>query len=393
MSFSTVLERHGRSKGRFKPNSAISLSLSLKFLELRVQMLNPAIPIVQWYAREARDLPWRSTRDPYKIWLSEVILQQTRIDQGLGYYLRFIERFPTVESLAEADTDTLMKYWEGLGYYSRARNLHHTAKIIAEELGGKFPEDYRDLLKLKGIGPYTARAVGSLAFDNVTGVLDGNVFRVLSRYLADFSPIDLPATRIAFQSKLDEWIQTATSAQADPKLPGKFNQGMMDLGATICTPRNPACEICPLEKQCQAKARGIVNELPVKAKKLQRKTVWQHFYLVGVDAGTLYVQRRPAQGLWPNLWEIPNLEVTEQDWNNGNEGDFQLLGAFKHVFTHLDMMIKVYAGDALPRAFDGETGGRLNAIPLGDIGEYAFSRAVLKIFERYLSRNVYFPKG
>ncbi|HEX2898612.1 MAG TPA: A/G-specific adenine glycosylase, partial [Bacteroidia bacterium] len=341
--------------------------------------------------REARDLPWRLTRDPYKIWLSEVILQQTRIDQGLGYYLRFIERFPTVEALAESETDTLMKYWEGLGYYSRARNLHHTAKVIAQEHGGRFPDDYRELMKLKGIGPYTARAVGSLAFDNVTGVLDGNVFRVLSRYLGDFSPIDLPATRNAFQARLDLWIAEATKSQGDVRLPGKFNQAMMDLGAMVCTPRNPACGTCPLAADCIARARGTVAELPVKAKKLQRKTVWQHFYLVGVDDGNLWVQRRPAQGLWPNLWEIPNLEVAEQVWNQGNEGDFHLLGAFKHVFTHLDMMIKVYAGEALPAGFSDNGGETLKSIPLGSIGEYAFSRAVLKIFERYLRRNAYFP--
>lgn len=356
-------------------------------------MLNPALPLLHWYAREARDLPWRLTRDPYKIWLSEVILQQTRVDQGLNYYLKFIERFPTVQDLANTDTDTLMKYWEGLGYYSRARNLHHTAKIIASELDGAFPNDYRELLKLKGIGPYTARAIGSLAFDNVTGVLDGNVFRVLSRYLADDSPIDLPSTRNAFQAQLDTWIAEATLNLADPQLPGKFNQGMMDLGSMVCTPRKPACDICPLNTECQAFARETVALFPVKAKRLQRKTVWHHFYLVGVDQGILYVQRRPSQGLWPNLWEIPNLEVTEAEWNKGNEEHFQLLGAFKHVFTHLDMMIKVYAGDTLPPAFVVDKNEQLQQIQLPNIADYAFSRAVLKIFERYLSRNVYFPKG
>ncbi len=372
---------------------AIGARRSAEFLELRGLMLNPSISLLQWYAREARDLPWRRTRDPYKIWLSEVILQQTRVDQGLGYYLRFVERFPTVEDLAAADTDTLMKYWEGLGYYSRARNLHHTAKIIVNDHAGVFPGDFRDLLKLKGIGPYTARAIGSLAFDNVTGVLDGNVFRVLSRYLADYSPIDLPATRNAFQARLDAWIEEATLQQADPQLPGKFNQGMMDLGATVCTPRNPACDHCPLSLHCEAKARGIVSELPVKSKKLQRKTVWQHFYLVGVDRGSLFVQRRPPHGLWPNLWEIPNLEVAEADAGKAQSEGYHTLGTFKHVFTHLDMMITVFAGDALPDVFDASTEGGLREIPLAEIGDYAFSRAVLKIFERYLSRNVYFPKG
>jgi A/G-specific adenine glycosylase len=353
-------------------------------------MSNPARPLLHWYATEGRKLPWRLTRDPYKIWLSEVILQQTRIDQGTSYYLRFIERFPTVHDLAAADTDTLMKYWEGLGYYSRARNLHHTAKIVSEELDGQFPSDYRDLEKLKGIGPYTARAVGSLAFDNVVGVLDGNVFRVLSRYLADFSPIDLPQTRVAFQKQLDAWIQKATEQSGDAELPGKFNQAMMDLGSMVCTPRNALCDICPLGQDCQARAKQLVDQLPVKAKKLQRKTVWFHFFLVSATPAELWVQRRPASGLWSNLWEVPNLEVTEAEWQMGNLEGYTLRGAFKHVFTHLDMMIKVFEGPDL-RALGGQSlpvlGEPARPIPRSQIDGYAFSRAVLKIFEQYLERN------
>lgn len=352
-------------------------------------MSSPIMPLLQWYAAEGRDLPWRHTRDPYKIWLSEVILQQTRIDQGMGYYLKFIERFPTVQALAATDTDTLMKYWEGLGYYSRARNLHHTAKVIAEELGGEFPDDYRKLLKLKGIGPYTARAVGSLAFNNVVGVLDGNVFRVLSRYLADFSPIDLPQTRDAFQAQLDAWIAQATTATGDAALSSKFNQAMMDLGAMVCTPRNAQCSACPLARDCGAHARAVVDQLPVKSKKLLRKTVWFHFFLAGAP-GELWVQRRPASGIWPNLWEIPNLEVTEAQWQHGDLDGYALRGAFKHVFTHLDMMIKVYEGPDL-RALDAQAPPALSeparVIARDAIDGFAFSRAVLKIFERYLGRN------
>lgn len=350
-------------------------------------MSNPVTPLLHWYSREGRDLPWRHTRDPYKIWLSEVILQQTRIDQGMGYYLRFVERFPTVQALAQADTDTLMKYWEGLGYYSRARNLHHTAKVIAQERNGRFPTHYQELMQLKGIGPYTARAIGSMAFDNVTGVLDGNVFRVLSRYLGDFSPIDLPSTRNAFQVQLDTWIMEATLATADAQLPGKFNQATMDLGAMVCTPRNPSCHACPLATDCVARARDLVAELPVKSKKLRRKTVWHHFYLIGVEEATLRIQRRPPMGLWPNLWEIPNHEVTEAEWNRGHLEDYALLGAFKHVFTHQDMMIKVFSGTAMPAVIEKQA----MVIPFAQIGQYAFSRAVLKIFERYLGRNAYFP--
>ena len=346
-------------------------------------MKKPADLLLQWYATEARDLPWRKTKDPYKIWLSEIILQQTRIDQGRSYYERFVQNLPTVKDLALIDTDTLMKYWEGLGYYSRARNLHHTAKAIHNEYGGIFPDSWEELLKLKGIGPYTARAIGSLAFDNQVAVLDGNVFRVYSRYTADFSPIDLPATRKSFQSVLDTWVVSAVKDQKDPQAPGKFNQAMMDLGATICTPRNPSCSLCPLESGCQALSKQLIGELPKKAKKLKRKTVWQHFFLLHTDSNKILVRRRPATGLWPNLWELPNAEVEEKEWQKGQLDGLELRGAFKHVFTHIDMMIKIYEGqpENAP-AFDD-----CKAISIEEIKDYAFSRAVLKIFERYLSEN------
>lgn len=335
-------------------------------------MQNPALPLTQWYAAEGRALPWRETRDPYKIWLSEVILQQTRIDQGTSYYHRFVANFPTVHDLAAADNDTVMKNWEGLGYYSRARNLHHTAKVVAHEMDGQFPDNYQELLELKGIGPYTARAIGSIAFGNKTGVLDGNVFRVLSRYRGDHSPIDIPSTRKAFQEILDNWIQ-----EVDP---AAFNQGMMDLGATICTPKKPACALCPLSPHCVAYRDGLTLQLPIKSKKIKRRTVYHHFFLVGTDNKELIIRKRPDSGIWANLWEIPNHEVSEKEFNTAPLPDFVLEGALKHVFTHLDMMIKVYRGTAYP----GPETSPHRTIPLDQRNDYAFSRAVLKIFERYL---------
>lgn len=341
-----------------------------------LDMENPARALIEWYAAEGRALPWRTSKDPYRIWLSEVILQQTRIDQGTAYYLRFLERFPTVHDLAKADSDTVMKYWEGLGYYSRARNLHGTAKLVSEELGGVFPNHYSALMRLKGIGPYTARAIGSIAFGNAVGVLDGNVFRVLSRYLGDFSPIDLPATRTAFQEILDGWIQEGYSA-AD------FNQGMMDLGAMVCTPRRPFCSICPLATHCVAYREGLQEQLPVKAKKVSRSVVYQHFFLVG-PKGKIVIRRRPSTGLWAQLWEIPNVSVEAEVWQRADLEGYELLGAFKHVFTHLDMMIKVYRGSESPLPMDETT----REIGLAHIPEFAFSRAVLKIFEQYLPDNL-----
>ena len=334
--------------------------------------MNPARPLITWYEANGRDLPWRRTKDPYKIWLSEIMLQQTRIDQGLGYYLRFTERFPTVHDLAAADHDEVMKYWEGLGYYSRARNLHHTAKVVSQERGGQFPDTWQELIKLKGIGPYTARAIGSIAFGNKAAVIDGNVFRVLSRLRADFSPIDLPETRRNFQEILDAWVQDIDAAQ--------FNQAIMDLGAMVCTPKKPQCPFCPLAQQCKSNAEGIAEQLPVKAKKTKRKTQHLNFFLVGLDEGKVLVRRRPMSGIWAGLWEIPSVEVEEKAWNRADLEGYALQGAFKHVLTHIDMMIKVYRGSALPEGLEEDVEG----IPVADVEKYAFSRAVLKIFERYL---------
>jgi A/G-specific adenine glycosylase len=344
-------------------------------------MQNPAHPLIQWYLSEGRALPWRGTRDPYKIWLSEVILQQTRIDQGTSYYHKFVELFPTVFDLANAEEDEVMKAWEGLGYYSRARNLHHTAKTVAGEMDGVFPDHYEALMKLKGIGPYTARAIGSIAFGNRTGVLDGNVFRVLSRYLGDFRPIDAPATRKSFQEILDRWVQQVDAAD--------FNQGMMDLGAVICTPQKPACSLCPLREGCEAEKEGIAEQLPVKEKKLKRRTVYLHFYLVENEEGEWLIRKRPAEGIWGNLWEIPNREVEEKAWNRAEEEGQVPEGALKHVLTHLDLMIKVYrGGDPKALGFPGDHGPEAVWIPRDRLKEYAFSRAVLKIFERYLPEIV-----
>lgn len=335
--------------------------------------MNPARQLIHWYEANGRDLPWRRTKDPYKVWLSEIMLQQTRVDQGLGYYLRFTERFPTVQDLADAEHDEVMKYWEGLGYYSRARSLHHTAKVIAHERGGRFPEHWSELIKLKGIGPYTSRAIGSICFGNKAAVVDGNVFRVLSRLRADFSPIDLPETRRNFQAILDGWVQEVDAAQ--------FNQGIMDLGAMVCTPKKPQCAFCPVSAHCKAHAEGVVMQLPVKAKKTKRKTQYLNFFLVGEGDGELLVRRRPMKGIWAGLWEIPSVEVTEKEWKRADLPDQELLGAFKHVLTHIDMMIKVFRGSAFP----GSDREGLERISLKEVDKYAFSRAVLKIFERYLS--------
>lgn len=329
--------------------------------------------IVDWYQENGRTLPWREITDPYKIWISEIVLQQTRIAQGIGYYERFIERFPTVQSLAEAEQDEVLKYWEGLGYYSRARNLHATAQHIVNELKGEFPDHYTELIKLKGIGPYTSRAIGAFAFGNVTGVVDGNVLRVMSRVLADFSPIDVPATRKAFQAIIDKWV-----APVDPV---PFNQGIMDIGSTVCTPTKPGCMICPLESFCEGRSQGVTHLLPQKAKKLKRKTRYFHFYLLRTSTGELLVRQRPAKGLWGGLWEIPNQEVSLKVWQSKQDpSGAHYRGEMKHVFTHFDMMIHLFEQE-VEKPPDWTEGQFISEekIPI-----FAFAKAVLKIFDRLL---------
>ena len=220
--------------------------------------------LLEWYKKEKRDLPWRNTNDPYAIWLSEVILQQTRVDQGMAYYHKLLGHYPTVNDLANAHQDEVLSLWQGLGYYSRGRNLHATAKKIQEL--GNFPSTYTSLLELKGIGPYTAAAIASFAFGERVAVLDGNVFRVITRFLASDLPIDKGTTRKTFQSLLNEWIPAHA--------PADFNQAMMELGATVCTRQNPACLMCPVRHFCAATKQGEPHAFPRLApKQIEHRSV------------------------------------------------------------------------------------------------------------------------
>ncbi|MEO0895939.1 MAG: A/G-specific adenine glycosylase [Bacteroidota bacterium] len=329
--------------------------------------------IIDWYHQYGRRLPWRDTYDPYQIWIAEVILQQTRIEQGIKYFYRFIERFPSVAELAEAEQDEVLKYWEGLGYYSRARNLHAAAKQIQTEFEGSFPQHYTTLEKLKGVGPYTSRAIGSFAFGNNAGVIDGNVLRVVSRFLGDHSPINDVKTRKKFQQVVDEWV--------DGKDSRAFNHGMMDIGATICSPKKPACLICPLQASCVAFKDGLTHILPYKPKKLKRKARYLNFYLVSPEIKQVMIRQRDTEGLWGGLWEIPNEEVEQESWLSKKDplgGTYQM--EFKHVLTHLDLMIHVYKLESIPNRNWGKT----SFIATEEIPNFAFSKAVLKIFDKTL---------
>lgn len=260
--------------------------------------------LIQWYLREKRDLPWRKTSNPYPIWLSEIMLQQTRVAQGLPYFLRFMEAFPTVFDLAAADEEKVLKLWQGLGYYSRARNLHKTAKHIAFDLNGKFPDNYTDLLKLKGVGEYTAAAIASIAYGEAVPVVDGNVYRVLSRYF------DVE-TDISSSIAKKEFFELAASLLPVDKA-SEFNQAMMEFGALQCVPKNPDCNNCVLNDGCLALQMNKVGELPVKLKKT--KVVNRYFnYLIIKDAnGNSVIQKRTAKGIWHNLYEFPLMETVQE---------------------------------------------------------------------------------
>lgn len=252
-------------------------------------------------------MPWKGEKDPYKIWLSEVILQQTRVEQGLGYYQKFVKRYPTIQELANAKDEEVYKLWEGLGYYSRCRNLLVTARLIRDEYSGKFPATYADLLKLKGVGPYIAAAVASFAYNLPYAVLDGNVFRVLSRMYGVETPIDSTIGKKQFSSIAEENL--------DKKNAGEYNQAIMDFGATVCKPMVPCCSTCPMKKICVAFNDGLINHLPVKEKVLQKKLRWIYYFLFEVD-GKLLVHQRIAKDIWQHLYEFYPFESSfEINWD------------------------------------------------------------------------------
>lgn len=257
----------------------------------------PAL-LVPWYKANKRDLPWRKNRDPYHVWLSEIMLQQTRVEAVRDRYILFLDTLPTVNDLAAAPEEVLLKLWEGLGYYSRARNLHKAAKVVAE-MGGEFPRSAAELKKLPGVGEYTAGAISSICFDEPIAAVDGNVLRVLSRVLASEKPIDDANVKAAMTASL-----TAVYPKENC---GDFTQSFMDLGSGICTPRSPRCEVCPLAEICRAKAKGIAEKLPVKSPKKEKRQEKLTLFLLECD-GAIAIERRTAKGVLNGLWQLPNID-------------------------------------------------------------------------------------
>ncbi len=292
--------------------------------------MNFSKKLINWYLQNKRDMPWRKTKDPYRIWLSEIILQQTKVAQGLPYYLSFVDAFPTVFKLANAKEEKVLKLWQGLGYYSRARNLHTTAIHVANKLNGVFPNSYTKLLELKGIGDYTASAIASICYNENTPVVDGNVYRVLSRYYNIDTPINTTEGKKEFKNIAVEIMDT--------EKPSIYNQAIMEFGALQCKPMNPNCDICPLGDSCGALSTKKVKLLPVKLKKNNIKIRFFNFIIFIINEEETIIRQRTGKGIWQNLYEFPLIEANKEVHPKDIESDIY----FKSLLHNMDYDITPY---------------------------------------------------
>jgi A/G-specific adenine glycosylase len=301
--------------------------------------------ILAWYSTHKRALPWRETKNPYVIWLSEIILQQTRVEQGMPYFLRFVENYPNVTKFANADEADILRLWQGLGYYSRARNMHKASKQVIDLHKGVFPVDYHDLLKLPGVGEYTAAAISSFANNQPYAVLDGNVFRVLARYFGIHEPINSTAGKKIFANLAEEML--------DLNHPAEYNQAIMDFGSMQCKPKNPNCEECILRLDCVAYQDNLVDQLPQKIKAKKSRDRFFHYFIVQKEDSVLMSQRTEGD-VWANLFEFPMIETTtdlnvaelvqmkEYQEAFGNIQPIQIKGQIKHILSHQNIFAKFY---------------------------------------------------
>lgn len=341
--------------------------------------------LIGWFEREQRDLPWRKDKDPYKVWVSEIMLQQTRVDTVIPYFNQFIEQFPTIQALSEAEEDKVLKAWEGLGYYSRARNLQTAAKEVQEKYNGTVPNSQKEISSLKGVGPYTAGAILSIAYGLPEPAVDGNVMRVLARILSIWEDIAKPSTRKIFE----EAVRTIISHDN----PSFFNQALMELGALICTPTSPSCLLCPVREHCHAFSEGTAQELPVKTKNKKQRHVQIVAAVLANDEGKILIHKRPSNGLLANLWEFPNTEVhlphinEKEQLKEAVQNLFdakievnEMIGQIEHVFSHLTWNINAYKG-TINFAQELEN---LKLVTLKEMEQYAFSVSHQKILQHYM---------
>lgn len=342
--------------------------------------------IAGWYEKNKRDLPWRSTSDSYRIWLSEIILQQTRVNQGLQYYLRFVERWPDVKSLAAADEEAVLKAWQGLGYYTRARNLHFAARQVVDDYEGVFPCSYDALLKLKGVGKYTAAAVASIACDEAVSLVDGNVSRVLARLFAVEEPINRPAG--------EQQITALAEALLDRDAPGNHNQALMEFGALQCTPVSPDCSQCPLQLKCEAFRMNRVSDLPRKERNRPSKA--RYFYYFIIRSGQeIYMQQRQANDIWQKLYEFPLLETQQRlkeeeivreaarfaGRSRGKMEVKKISEEVKHILTHRTIYARFIHLEAAEGAFAKHSGDWVK-VSENQLDTYPVPRLI----ERYLEQ-------
>lgn len=337
--------------------------------------MNPfSIQIKNWYLENKRELPWRDTKEPYKIWLSEIILQQTRVDQGMNYFHRFIERFPTVSDLAQASEDDVLRLWQGLGYYSRARNLHKSAKIILEDFDGVFPDTHKDVMSLKGVGPYSAAAICSFAYDLPYAVLDGNVYRVLSRYFNEETIINSGAGNKLFQKLADDLL--------DQEDPATHNQAIMEFGALQCTPHQPDCNCCPLVSSCLGYENGNHLNLPKKEKKVKVKNLFLN-YLVFKDGSNTFVSQRSENDIWAKLFEFPLITSPTKEMFDTYQPDHVVVNVVEsplHKLSHRNVYAKFWEINGRPNI------GDFQKIKISNLDNLAKSRLI----DMYLDKSFLF---
>ena len=336
---------------------------------------NFSLVLIKWYNLNKRNLPWRNTIDPYKIWISEIILQQTRVEQGLPYYNKFILNFPNIIKLSQAKEDKVLKLWQGLGYYSRARNLHFTSKYITEKLNGEFPKNYDGLIKLKGVGKYTASAISSFAYNEKKAVLDGNVFRVLSRYFGVFDPIDSTLGLKLFEEISFKNLPIKNIAT--------YNQSIMEFGALQCKPASPNCELCPLNFNCWAFLNNEISSLPVKNKKIIKKERFFNF-IVLANEKFVFIEKRIKNDIWKNLYQFPLFEDSDLNFKPAKDlvknGVLLKKTKINHILTHqrLNVVFWHYNVNKL------EKNKKYKTIEIKKIDQYP----VPKIVENYIAENL-----
>jgi A/G-specific adenine glycosylase len=327
--------------------------------------------LLSWYKANKRNLPWRKDQDPYKVWVSEIMLQQTKVDTVIPYFYNFLEKFPTVYDLAVAEEQEVLKAWEGLGYYSRARNLQYAVREVVEKYDGHVPDQPEQLEKLKGIGSYTKGAILSIAFNKPEPAVDGNVMRVFSRLLTINDDIAQPKTKKRF-----ELITREVISHDDPS---SFNQAIMDLGATICTPKSPSCLLCPVQEHCQAYSAGMEEQLPVKSKAKKNKKIPYYVLQIRNENGEVAIEKRKDEGLLANLWQFPMVPLNEIDKSNIEEWIYRQygirikkgksLGELRHVFSHITWELEIHPAQVIEEDKHNEC---LNFVPVEKLRDYPF---------------------